>query len=556
MPRQYRVRSPVERKTPAERPSGAPVLIGQWAARQRAGDLHVQAMKAFESRQVDDPFGRAGQMGGYLSWILPPYDMNSLIKLPNESSTLRECIEAMKTNVVGHGWRLEYIGPDDQEDSAPAKAEAERIKERLKFSNDDMPFETLLDHWYADLETTGNAYLEVQRDLSGKISSIWHLPAHTIRLTAKDPEPVQVKMPMIRDGRATTVPVIKRFRRYIQIVGGKRVYFKEYGDPRTINHETGLADDTLPFEQSATELIHEVVYSPGSAYGLPRWIGALPAVLGSRQAELTNLDFFQDNAIPALAILVSGGSVSQQTLDHVEQTFSQARGRTSMNRIAVIEATGDQNAASEQGTIPAPRLEIKQLRAESQSDALFLDYQRLNRDGVRSTFRLPPIFLGQAEDYSHASAKVSYEVAEGQVFDPARNRIEAILNQKILADVGMKYWVLKFNPAQITDQAELAQAAQVLETMGAMTPNIAIALAAEFFGIKIPPIREAWGDLPFTVVRELVSAGAIPGAQDAADKMRDGVVPAGEDAEAEPEEETAEDEEEAEEEDQPQDKAA
>ena len=47
-------------------------------------------------------------------------------------------------------------------------------------------------------------------------------------------------------------------------------------------------DDLLatdPSDGPATEILHFRVQSPRSAYGVPRWVGNLLAVLGSRQAE-------------------------------------------------------------------------------------------------------------------------------------------------------------------------------------------------------------------------------------------------------------------------------
>jgi capsid portal protein len=109
------------------------------------------------------------------------------------------------------------------------------------------------------------------------------------------------------NGDTFTRLVPRYFRRYAQISPGtlERVYFKEFGDPRIIDPKTGEVAPDLPFEEQATEIYMDAQYIPGHLYGVPKWIGILPAILGSREAEEVNLNFFRENAIPAMAVLVS-----------------------------------------------------------------------------------------------------------------------------------------------------------------------------------------------------------------------------------------------------------
>lgn len=475
----------------------------------------VQALKQFESRGIVDPFDHHKAVAGSVHTIAPPFNPAALLRMPVENNTLGQCIDAMKTNVVGHGWSLEYVGPDGEEDTEPAREEKRRLTDLLAYPADDTSLEQVLDRLATDLYSIGNLYLEVIRDQAARTVTFGHLPAHTMRLTPKDTEAVAVTVPLVREGEIRKVSLRKHFRRYVQMVGGKRVFFKEFGDPRTINPKTGEADDTLPVSEGATEVIHVPVYYPGSAYGLPRWVNQIPSVIGSRQAELTNMDFFNDNAIPALAVLVSGGQVSQSTINEIESQLAAARGRSSMNRVMIIEARGDDRAASEQGQVPAPRMELKPLRNDRQQDALFLEYDASAIRKIRSAFRLPPIFIGLSDDYSHATAKTSYEVAEGQVFGPERELFNSVINLRLLASHEPRFWRFRLNGAQITDQKEMVEAARAFEELGAMTPNVAIALANEMFGFSIPSIEDEWGKFPFSLIRQ--QSSAVPGLEAAQD---------------------------------------
>lgn len=479
-------------------------------ARYGQEDPQIAALRALQSQQIDDPFrdqvGVIAEVSG-LRVLEPPFNMNALLRMPRENNMLRQCIDAMVTNVEGHGWRLEFVGQEGQEETPAAKAEKIALENLLDVPNDDHSLQELRERVRRDLEHTGNGYIEVGRDQRGRVTFVAHLPAHLVRLTVKDVEPVPVRVTMPREGEAAEQTVTKTFRRFVQLVGTRRVFFKEYGDPRPINPSTGRVDVGLPIEQQATEVVHLTQYAPGTPYGVPRWINQMPAILGSRQAELTNLDFFKENAIPAMALLVSGGMVTQSTIDEVEEQFKAVQGRRSMNRLLVIEAHGDEEAASQDGTIPAPRLELKPLQNDRQKDALFQTYDHNNMSKIRSAFRLPPIFVGLAQDYTHATAKTSFEVAESQVFGPERARMDDVWNSKVLGTYNPQFWAFRSLPPRISDPTDVISAVTSFNEVGALTPNVAIGLANDFFDLEIPSVEAAWGDLPFSLVESLVQQG-------------------------------------------------
>lgn len=476
-------------------------------------DWYLEVIRvASQSQQVDDPFklqsGAIGDLGNGLHIIEPPFNFSALLRLPRENNMLRQCIDAMVTNVEGHGWRLEYTGPEGQEESEAAKQEKMTLEGLLEFPNDETTLQEMCERKRNDLETLGNAYFEVGRDTQGRICFVSHVPAHTVRLTNKESEEVDVKVTLPREGTARTQTVRKTFRRFVQIVGTKRVFFKEFGDPRVIDPRTGREDTELGFEDQATELIHVRIYSPGTPYGLPRWINQMPAILGSRQAELTNLDFFKENAIPAMALLVSGGQVTQESVDDIEEQFISQRGRASFNRITVIEARGDEEAASQDGNIPSPKMELKPLQNERQKDALFQDYDKNNMIKIRSAFRMPPVFVGLSSEYTHATAKTSFKVAESQVFGPERVKSDDIWNMRVLSTYQPKFWSFRSMPPRISDPADVIEAIGTFDEVGAMTPNVAIGLANDFFDLEIPNIEEPYGDVPFSITTSLVEQGS------------------------------------------------
>jgi PBSX family phage portal protein len=484
------------------------------------GDLSHAIADPFKEQNLYD-FGAAGDF----RIMSPPVSLPVLMRMPNDNSILRQCLEAMVINTEGHGHRLEYIGPEGEEKSAEALAEKEHIEAFLKTLHPELSVTELRKRLRWDLEVFGFAFLEVLRDKQGLPIGLTHVPAQTMRVTTVDPTLVPVKTEGMRFGKRVDAITKRRFRRYVQIIGTQKVWFKEFGDPRSLSPIDGKDMPGLAFEDSATEVIFLKQYVTGQVYGLPRWFNNLVAIQGSRQAELTNLDYFKENAIPALAVLVSGGFLHQETVEHIEEHVTAARGRASQNRVLVIEVEGNAESASRDGVVPAPRVELKPLAADRPQDGLFLEYDKAQTDKVRSSFRLPPIFTGHAQDYSHASAKTSYEVAEGQVFGPERAYIDETLNRNVLAPYGVKFWEVRSNPPRISDPEEVIKAITAFNTVGALTPNIAIGLANEQFGLDIQPITESWGDFPFEIVKAMAAAGRLEGLDKITKEVEEGVDP-------------------------------
>lgn len=524
-------------RTRARRQAGSAIRILRGPTTGQDHDDVLQSVTKgdYASHQVTDPFqtNKLYEAAGSDFRILPPpVNLAALMRMPNDNSILRQCIEAMVINIEGHGHRLEYVGPDGEDQSDAALTERNYIEDFLPTLHPDLSLVELRKRIRWDIETLGFSYLEVGRSRDRLPIFLSHIPGHTMRMTTVDMTDVPIKVGGgSRFGKLIEGQIIRRFRRFVQIVGTKKVYFKEFGDPRDIDPTDGVAAGTLDkgsssvrvvsYEDSATEVIFIAQYYPGQSYGLPRWFNNLVAIQGSRQAELTNLDYFKENAIPAMAVLVSGGSLAHQTIQQIDDHVTAARGRAAMNRVIIIEVEGDENAASKDGVIPAPKVELRPLAGERVKEGMFLEYDKSQTDKVRSSFRLPPIFTGHSQDYTRASAQTSYEVAEGQVFGPERAYLDDIINRQILAPYGVKFWAIRSNPPRISDPDAVISAIEAFNNVGAMTPNVAIGLANEQFGLDIPMIEENWGNFPFPIVEALATQGKLLGFEDILKEVED-----------------------------------
>jgi len=283
-----------------------------------------------------------------------------------------------------------------------------------------------------DLEVTGNAYWEIVRDGRGQISMLSHAPSIEMRLRPLDAESVEAAEPRrISAVSFREIKIRKRYRTFVQRVNGQEVrFFKELGDPRLVSAVTGIAytNDAAAKKAEknflpATEMMHFRIYSPLSVYGVPRWVGATPAVLGTRAAEEVNLLYFDNKAVPPLAILVSGGTLARGAVQRIKNYIrDHIKGRDNFHSILVLEAEG--RAAIAGSTPPRVRIELKPLTDAQQQDALFMKYDERNTEKIGGMFRIPRILRGDVRDFNRATADAALRSAEQQVFQPERVKVD------------------------------------------------------------------------------------------------------------------------------------
>lgn len=106
---------------------------------------------------------------------------------------------------------------------------------------------------------------------------------------------------------------------FVQIREGLRRDFRTVGSPPRADQESG---------QVQNEILHLYKYTPQSSYyGVPDIIPALASMLGDRAACEFNLDYFEHNAVPRLAIIVEGAQLSEGLLAQI-QHYTTLWGRT------------------------------------------------------------------------------------------------------------------------------------------------------------------------------------------------------------------------------------
>lgn len=499
------------------------------------------------------------QFGG-TGAIEPPYSMGWLAMLAEHSSALRPNIDAMATNIDGFGHKLEavididaasaddviaqsialereFAKGDPSEDASIAalpetptyeevqarKVEVreqmakEKVRVDLFFKNcvRGMPFVAFRRRLRQDLEQLGNAYFEVLRSGNGQIARLVYVPGFTVRLMPMDAELTAVsELQLISPIAYAAVTEQRRLRKYVQVMESVKTFFKELGDRRVVSRKSGQVFPSVealqqhdPMDGPATELVHLSIFSSRSGYGVPRWIGALLPVLGSRQAEEVNYSYFDNKAVPPLAILVSGGALTAGAMQRLTDGLtSTIKGKNNFHKVLVLDAVPFASAvAGQQNKV---NIEIKQLQDSINKDALFQEYDERNMDKVGHQFRIPRLLRGDIRDFNRSTADAALEFTEQQVFAPERSDFDFMINNKILASIGVRFWRFVSLTPVVKDSVKLSGIIRELVVCGVLTPEEGRELATDVFNRSLPTLDAEWTKQPLEMTIAQMRAGA------------------------------------------------
>lgn len=501
------------------------------------------------SRQVpaEDQFSGMYGRGDGLVIIEPPYAPDQLYMIVEESGILPQCIEAYVTNIDGFGQNIEPIDSMLMEiPEAVRERETRILKEIIEFPNPESNLTELRKNLRRDLETTGNAYLEVIRNVGGTPTLFYWADARRMRVCALDPEFVTVEVTVPRNGKMVTVPTKKRFRRYAQLLSrsgdtAKIKYFKEFGDPRVVCALTGktfknyqdpeLAQHKEELRQSgrefepASEILHFKIGT--GTYGIPRWIGEVYTAIGLNRANFVNFDLFDNQGIPPFFITIAGGQLTEESWDDLITLMTQAKGTRQFNKGLVLEVTSVAIDDAVTDTGSKPHIAFHSLLDYRKDDAMFQKYIDSGRTQVRETFRLPALFVGKADSFNYATAAIARAIAEEQIFKPERDAFDLYFHRTLIAALGVRHLMIRSKgPELVLD--ELAQRnLPYLIQYGAFTVDELIEYANRILGENMQLYDQDWSRVPIPLLQAIVSQvagevlGLSPGDPGATDQAGD-----------------------------------
>lgn len=433
------------------------------------GKVTAKVIKGSSNTVISSSKAETRESTAFTDIIEPPYNKAQLFKIVEHSNIIPQCIEAYKQNIPGFGAILKYTIDESMKKETPEMTnEWDRVKNFINYFNFEKSFEDVFKDVIADREVCGEGYIEILRDGMGLPVGGERIDTTTIKVS-KLSKPIEVKYE--KEGKKYSR--YKRFRKFIQEINDNKVYFKEFGDPRKLNCKTGDYSETISLDDEATEIIQFKIGN--GPYGIPRWIGNIVPVIGTRKAEELNHNYFNQGRHTPLAILVKNGILTEESEEALQEYASCVEGSENAHKFLLLQmeefkdndsiSLGDDNKNNKMD------IELKDLAGMLQQDALFLDYDEATRKKVQSAFRLPDIYVGRSNDFNRATAETAVEITEKQVFIPERNSLAFTINNLLLDEYNLKFVKVIFNNPDISNTDDKVKMINALNTAGAIAPN-------------------------------------------------------------------------------------
>jgi PBSX family phage portal protein len=371
--------------------------------------------------------------------VEPPFDLSKLYDWIYLNPLHGACVQQKTIDVVERGYQIARA-PGLPEEAEPDEAQRLRLQAFLDAPNPEETFTDIVPKWVTDWEAVGNGYLEAIRGPNQQLA-VYHMPAPTVRVR-RHPEG------------------------YVQVRGGRRRYFKRYGDERAIDNRTGReAEAGLALEHVASEVLHLKLYTHLSEfYGAPQWLGALAAMLGSQKAHEFNIEFFDNRAVPAYAVLVKGGRLSKESRDYIE-TFFREQLKGQHHRTVVLEALPGVAGTTVQVALEPLAVEVR--------DASFRLFKLDNATEILVAHKMPPYRVGWAVvgSLGGATAAEMTQIYKESVVKPRQSRLEAVLNRLFRDVLQVTDWELRFQEIDVRDEVRDMELAERRVRLGAWSPN-------------------------------------------------------------------------------------
>lgn len=445
---------------------------------------------------------------GIGGWLDPAYDQLGVKRLVDESTIVPQCIRAYKNNIAGFGIGVKY--KEDIEETPEMAAEFTKAKKVIELLNIEQDTKEVFEDIIEARETYGVAYLEIIRNIADEVVQIEFIKnTPSIRRT----EALEPYISSVYYYNGEEVERKKKYCKYRQKIGSKEVYFKEFGDPRIMNRETGeyLSDgETLDINLHANEILDFPIGT--SPYGEIRWLGQVLGIDGSRKAENLNNNYFKNGRHTPLLIMIEGGTLSDDSFTKLQGYMNEIKGEEGQHSFIVLE-TESVDGRADFDQADKPKIEIKDLASVLQKDELFQDYLNNNRRKVQSAFQLPDLYVGYTTDFNRATAQTAQEVTEQQVFQPERKSLAWVINNRLLNGYNFKYVEAYFLAPKTNNPDDLAKIIGLANSAGGLTPNKAKQIAYEALGEVSEDYTEPWGEIPIAIqtIQGQQAAGANMG---------------------------------------------
>lgn len=405
------------------------------------------ADKAQESQQLHER-RFADARGGA---IKPPLDPTGLAKLIELNTTHAKAVFSKARNVAGYGLEIvphpEVDNPSEDE-LATARSfwfGRESTWQVGPTTSELATHADVLSMAWADFEAIGWLSLEaLVNPTTGEPTGLAYIPAPTIRKR-------------------------KDTRGFVQIKQGGLRYFGAFGDRydwteggRTfVDSNTGESGQAVAGDV-ANEIIWKRNHTPFvDHYGTPDIVPAIPNVEGDLAARGFNIDFFEHNAVPRLAIIVEGGQLTQGARGDIRKVMHGMKDADHRTIILEVEKLlDDPGSVSLDDDSDNLRIRVEPITVGLDEDASFLDYHGHNEHEILKVHEVPPIEAGTIESGAFSTdAEAQRKSYLETTIAPKQESFAQLLHETIHRALGVEDWIIRFKQRGIDTRrmdAELA----------------------------------------------------------------------------------------------------
>jgi len=445
--------------------------------------------------------------------VKPPYNPDRLASFLELNETLSTGIRRKSRYEVGFGFGIVTHPYIDEEDADETEYEVirdfwrgptSRWQTSADRSAEPATPEEVKELARQDYHLVGWLALEVLTNAEGKPVGLAHVPATTIRVRRPQEALGHSQAQHPEDGRFVSGDVAGfASRGYVQVRNGRRRYFGEFGDryrgleptyvdngegPPTVTH-TPTDDDEEPVfvdketgdvavgsaEALENEPANELIFikNPNPLeddYGVPDWVSAMRTISADEAAKDYNREFFQNDTIPRFVIKVTGGELSEESRNDLEQMLDGLREES--HRAVILEVEKFQQQLDEDVEI-----ELEPLGQGISEEMDFRQFREKNEHEIAKVLEMPPIKIGVTDSANYSNSGQQDKDFALEVIQPEQHkfaqRLYATIHQTAF---GVDDYTLEYElrgadqpklEAQMTEQRaramRLSQVAQVDE---------------------------------------------------------------------------------------------
>jgi hypothetical protein len=354
------------------------------------------------------------------------------------------------------------------------------------------------------------------------------------QFTKPDRTPTMVPVPVsTTDGRILWTEVPRFFRRILfQSSRGRRTWFKQYGDWRTMNARTGkyssgvrrvppkslwepgkYTPGRLQKDGSrAVEVMTWATRFPGvGPYGVSGWHAELSTVDSAKEHILLLLDYLKSGLHSVIIAAANRPFESQSASDAAQKIDELGRGRKGLASIITIELSptdsrsGGGHSFTDQKSSDRGRLVLHEINTrlpEHLTDNTMGDALAMR---IAQAERIPGLLIGRSDNYNFATAAAAWSTANRLRFSSHHRQKEEFLN-RLLIEMGVTHWRVKTHAPEWDEGEPLAGVASIAGQHGGLSVNAAINMLGKVLDGDLKLIDEWWGDLPMSIVTRVLES--------------------------------------------------